>query len=60
MAGTGSRMKLSQNKILLDLNQKPVFMHSYEKFKKFGLEIVCVINPNDESMGKKTIHHQGI
>ena len=48
MAGVGSRMNMNQNKVLLKLNDKPVFIHSYEKFKKFGLEIICVINPNDE------------
>ena len=60
MAGTGSRMKLSQNKILLDLNQKPVFMHSYDKFKKYDLEIVCVINPNDEEEIKKYVDENSI
>jgi 2-C-methyl-D-erythritol 4-phosphate cytidylyltransferase/2-C-methyl-D-erythritol 4-phosphate cytidylyltransferase/2-C-methyl-D-erythritol 2,4-cyclodiphosphate synthase len=48
MAGIGSRMNLNVNKILLPLNDKPVFMHSLLKFVNRGYEIVCVINPNDE------------
>jgi 2-C-methyl-D-erythritol 4-phosphate cytidylyltransferase len=48
MAGVGSRMNINQNKVLLPLNNKPVFMHSYDKFKEKGLEIICVINPTDE------------
>jgi 2-C-methyl-D-erythritol 4-phosphate cytidylyltransferase len=53
MAGIGSRMNLNVNKILLPLNDKPVFMHSLLKFVNRGYEIVCVINPNDEDNIKK-------
>jgi 2-C-methyl-D-erythritol 4-phosphate cytidylyltransferase len=48
MAGTGSRMNMSSNKVLLKLGDKPVFKHSYDKFKKNDLEVICVINSNDE------------
>lgn len=60
MAGVGSRMNINQNKILLNLANKPVFMHSYDKFKKFGLEIICVINPNDELEIKKYLDEDAI
>ena len=48
MAGTGSRMGASKNKILLDLNGKMLFQYPLELFKSLGFEIICVINKNDE------------
>lgn len=56
MAGVGSRMNMNQNKVLLQLNEKPVFLHSYDKFKKYGLEVICVINSNDEIEVKKYLN----
>ena len=53
MAGIGSRMNLNVNKVLLPLNDKPVFMHSLLKFVNRGYEVVCVINPSDEALVKK-------
>lgn len=48
MAGTGSRMGASKNKILLEVNNKKLFEYPLELFKKYGFEIICVINKNDE------------
>ena len=53
MAGKGSRMNLNVNKVLLPLNDKPVFLHSLLKFIKRGYEIVCVIDPLDEKEVRK-------
>ncbi|MBO5711302.1 MAG: 2-C-methyl-D-erythritol 4-phosphate cytidylyltransferase [Acholeplasmatales bacterium] len=53
MAGIGSRMNLNVNKVLLPLNDKPVFMHSLLNFVNRGYEVVCVINPSDEALVKK-------
>lgn len=46
-AGTGSRSKLSQSKILYPLGSKPVFMHSIERFLDLGFKIVLVISKTD-------------
>ena len=48
MAGRGTRMGLNENKILLKLGDKPLFMYSLEKFLKHNFEVVCVINENDK------------
>ena len=60
MAGVGSRMNINQNKVLLELDNKPVFMHSYEKFKKHNLEVICVINRNDESFVKEVLDENAV
>ena len=52
MAGNGSRMKADKNKILLDLNGKMLFEYPLNLFKKYGFEIICVINKNDEEILK--------
>ena len=48
MAGRGTRMGLNENKILLEIGGKPIFMYSLEKFLKHKYEVVCVINENDK------------
>ena len=48
MAGRGTRMGLNENKILLNVGNKPIFMYSLEKFIKHGFEVVCVINEQDK------------
>lgn len=60
MAGVGNRMNMDKNKILLPLNDKPVFMHSYDKFKDKGLEVICVINPIDEKQIKEIVDENTI
>ena len=48
MAGRGTRMGLNENKILLQVGGKPLFMYSLEKFMKHNYEVICVINENDK------------
>ena len=52
MAGTGNRMGADKNKILLEVNNKMLFEYPLELFKKYGFEIICVINKNDEEILK--------
>ena len=54
-AGTGSRAKLQQSKILYPINGKPLFMYSVEVFFKLGFDIVLVINKNDFNEVKKYV-----
>ena len=49
MAGKGTRLNAGMNKVLLDLNGKPVFKYSLDLFKKYADNIILVINPDDES-----------
>ena len=60
MGGVGSRMNMNQNKVLLPLNSKPIFMHSYNKFKSNNLEIICVINSKDEDQVRKLVDNDTI
>lgn len=48
-AGTGSRSKLQQSKVLYEINHKPVFMYSVETFLSLGYEIVLVCAKTDLS-----------
>ena len=48
MAGKGLRMNAKKNKILLEINGKPLFTYPLELFKKYNFEIICVINKDDE------------
>ena len=45
--GSSTRMNSNKNKVLLPLAEKPLFMHSLEKFKPFTDDIVVVANAND-------------
>lgn len=45
-AGIGSRMNLGYNKMLLKIDEKPIYMHTLDKFKDFN-EIVLVVNEAD-------------
>lgn len=55
MAGKGTRTGLTENKTLVKINNKPVFMYSLEKFLDLGLEVVLVINKKEENIVKKYI-----
>ncbi len=55
MAGKGTRLNAGINKVLLDLNGKPIFMHSVELLKKFADRVILVINPADEAIIKEYI-----
>lgn len=48
MAGSGTRLNKGINKVLLPLNGKKIYEYSIETFQRFGFEIICVVNPNDE------------
>ncbi len=54
-AGKGERTALIENKIKYKLNDKPVFMHSYERFKKMGFKVITVIQKEDEDFILKHI-----
>ena len=45
--GSSTRMNAEKNKILLPLEDKPIFMHSLLKFKGFTDDIIVVANQND-------------
>lgn len=55
MAGCGQRSKLNMNKALWPLNSKPLFLYSYELFKKYDAEIILVCNKNDIDEVKKIV-----
>ena len=46
-AGTGSRAKLPQSKILYPIQGKPLFMYSVETFFSLGFDIVLVVAKED-------------
>lgn len=45
MAGSSSRMNISENKLFLPLGDKLVFEHSLDLFINEGLDIICVTKP---------------
>ncbi len=47
LAGSGRRSRLNINKTLYNLNGKPMFMYSYEKFKNMGAEVILVVSEAD-------------
>lgn len=49
MAGKGKRMHYKENKILMEIDNKPLFMYSLNTFLSFGLEVICVISKDDEN-----------
>ncbi len=56
-AGQGKRMFLDINKIFIELNQKPVLIHSLEKFieEKWIDDIVIVANPQEIDIIKQLL-----
>lgn len=46
-AGSGSRMNISGNKVLLPLLNMPLFMHSVNKFMQETDDVIVVSNEND-------------
>jgi 2-C-methyl-D-erythritol 4-phosphate cytidylyltransferase/2-C-methyl-D-erythritol 4-phosphate cytidylyltransferase/2-C-methyl-D-erythritol 2,4-cyclodiphosphate synthase len=54
-AGTGSRTKLNQSKILYKINDKPLFMYSVELFLSLGYDIVLVVSKTDLNEIRKYI-----
>jgi 2-C-methyl-D-erythritol 4-phosphate cytidylyltransferase len=47
LAGLGKRVGANINKIRLKVNDKYIFMYSYEKFLKKNIPLVLVVNKND-------------
>lgn len=45
--GSSTRMNGNKNKVLLPLDDKPIFMHSLDKFRQFSDDIIVVANKND-------------
>ena len=45
--GSSTRMEINVNKVLLPLEDKPVFMHSVLKFKEITDDVIVVANIND-------------
>lgn len=43
MAGKGSRMNKDINKILLDLNNKPIYKYSLDLFLRYDFEVIAVV-----------------
>lgn len=55
MAGSGSRMNIDKNKILLPLGDKNMFEIPLDLFLSFNFEVVCVVNKNDLDLVKPLI-----
>ena len=55
LAGSGSRMKMDRNKILLEINNKPIYMYSVDTFYNLGMEIVCVVKSTEEAYFKANL-----
>lgn len=53
MAGSGSRMKINENKVFLPLKDKMVYEYSLELFLKYQFHVVCVIRKEDLPYLKK-------
>ena len=47
MAGLGSRMKTNVNKMLLSINDKPLYEYTIEAFSKFTDNILLVVSEHD-------------
>lgn len=48
MAGKGRRMNYKENKILMEIDNKPLFMYPLNTFFSLGVEVICVISKADE------------
>lgn len=57
MAGSGQRTNLGYNKAFYKINDKPVFLYSIEKFRKFNNcnQIILVVNPQEIQEVKKYV-----
>lgn len=52
-AGSGQRMNIENNKVLLPLENMPIFMHSVNKFKELTSDVVVVCSEKDINEIKK-------
>ncbi len=55
MAGSGTRMNLDVNKVLLPIKDKCIFEYSLDTFRKYADEIICVVSKHDYDKVKKII-----
>ncbi len=53
LGGSGTRLNAGTNKILLPLNNLPLFLYSYNKLKKISEKVILVIRKEDEEYIKK-------
>jgi len=60
MAGKGTRTGLKENKTLLKINNKPLFMYSMERFLELNIEVVLVINKKEEDIIKKYLNGKDV
>lgn len=58
MAGSGSRMNIDKNKILLPLGDKRVFEIPLDLFLSFNFEVICVVNKNDVEEVKPLLNNK--
>lgn len=47
MAGVGSRMRANKNKMLIMLNNKPLYEYSLDLFKNLNVELILVVSKDD-------------
>ena len=53
LGGSGTRLNAGTNKILLPLNNLPLFLYSYNNLKKISEKVILVIRKEDEEYIKK-------
>ena len=53
LGGSGTRLNAGTNKILLPLNNLPLFLYSYNKLKKISEKVILVIRKEDEEYIRK-------
>ena len=53
MAGKGQRMKRNVNKVLLDVEDKPIFTYPLKTFQKFNFEVILVVSKEDYELVSK-------
>lgn len=58
MAGSGSRMNIDKNKILLPLGDKCIFEIPLDLFLSYNFEVICVVNKNDLDYVKPLIKNK--
>lgn len=60
LGGSGTRLNAGTNKILLPLNNLPLFLYSYNKLKKISDKLILVIRKEDEDIIKKYVDDKTI
>ncbi len=47
MAGLGKRLNAGKNKMLVSINNKPLYLYILERFKRYKCDIILVVSEND-------------